>query len=179
MLTDSFYCAGRVRGCQQSPDCAGRLRIAQTPWVQLLAGIISLRRVLLLCFLLHSVICSRFVSLCNYKSFHLPFKVGVDIIFLHFNSCLAYGYTILHLFVTCAKLRWHYIVTILMGANGFFYFDYRVDIVNNTGPCAFHKMQHQGPLYQHGLTLIPVLISDLMPRISDFIPHFTIKLYLK
>ena len=33
MPTDSFYCAGRVRGCQQSPDCAGRLRIAQTPWV--------------------------------------------------------------------------------------------------------------------------------------------------
>ena len=31
MPTDSFYCAGRVRGCQQSPDCAGRLRIAQTP----------------------------------------------------------------------------------------------------------------------------------------------------
>ena len=26
MPTDSFYCAGRVRGCQQSPDCAGRLR---------------------------------------------------------------------------------------------------------------------------------------------------------
>ena len=32
MPTDSFYCAGRVRGCRQSPDCAGRLRIAQTPW---------------------------------------------------------------------------------------------------------------------------------------------------
>ena len=30
--TDSFYCAGRVRWCRQSPDCAGRLRIAQTPW---------------------------------------------------------------------------------------------------------------------------------------------------
>ena len=29
---DSFYCAGRVRGCQQSPHCAGRLRIAQTLW---------------------------------------------------------------------------------------------------------------------------------------------------
>ena len=32
MPTDSFYCAGRVRGCRQSPECAGRLRIAQTPW---------------------------------------------------------------------------------------------------------------------------------------------------
>ena len=31
MPTDSFYCTGRVRGCPLSPDCAGRLRIAQTP----------------------------------------------------------------------------------------------------------------------------------------------------
>ena len=31
MPTDSLYCAGRVSGCQQSPDCAGILRIAQTP----------------------------------------------------------------------------------------------------------------------------------------------------
>ena len=31
MPTDSFYCAGRVHGCRQTPDCAGRLRIAQTP----------------------------------------------------------------------------------------------------------------------------------------------------
>ena len=36
MPTDSFYCAGRVRGCQQSPDCAGRLRITQTPCYSLL-----------------------------------------------------------------------------------------------------------------------------------------------
>ena len=33
MPTDSFYCAGRVRGCRQSPDCAGRPRIAQTSWL--------------------------------------------------------------------------------------------------------------------------------------------------
>ena len=31
MPTNSFYCASRVRGCRQSPDCAGRLRITQTP----------------------------------------------------------------------------------------------------------------------------------------------------
>ena len=32
MPADSFYCAGRVRGCRRSPECAGRLRIVQTPW---------------------------------------------------------------------------------------------------------------------------------------------------
>ena len=30
--TDSFYCAGRVSGCRQSPNRTGRLRIAQIPW---------------------------------------------------------------------------------------------------------------------------------------------------